>query len=46
VEDYAAAAHVAVDVLADYVAGARAGWQPVTARPDPDALARRLEVED
>jgi L-2,4-diaminobutyrate decarboxylase len=46
VEDYAAAARVAVDLLADYVAGARAGLEPVTARPDPDALGRRLDVEE
>lgn len=46
VEDYAASAHLAVDLLAGYVARARARQEPVTARPDPDALSRQLELED
>ena len=44
-EDYAASAHAAVDLLAGHVEDARAGHGPVTARPQPDALANELEVE-
>ena len=35
-DDYASAAHRTVDVVAGYVAGARAGIGPVTAQPSPD----------
>jgi L-2,4-diaminobutyrate decarboxylase len=42
--DYAAAASTAVDLLADHVAEARAGLGPATLRPDPDALAAELEL--
>jgi L-2,4-diaminobutyrate decarboxylase len=45
VDDYAPAAHVAVDLLADYVAGARAGAGPVTNPADPDEIASELELD-
>ena len=41
-DDYASAAHMAVELVADYVADARAGVGPVTAQPDPDELAAEL----
>src|SRR6266571_2911158 len=44
-DDYALAARVAVDLLAEHVREARHGLAPVTAQPDPDALASELEVE-
>jgi len=44
-DDYALAARVAVDLLAEHVKEARDGLAPVTAQPDPDALASELEVE-
>ncbi len=44
-DDYALAARVAVDLLAEHVREARDGLAPVTAQPDPDALASELEVE-
>ncbi|HZC13833.1 MAG TPA: pyridoxal-dependent decarboxylase [Thermoleophilaceae bacterium] len=43
-DDYAAAANAAVDVLADHVAEARAGFGPATVQPDPDALAAELDL--
>src|ERR1700757_384661 len=43
-DDYAGAAHIAVDLLAGYVADSRAGIGPATAQPDPDVLAERLEL--
>ena len=43
-DDYADAAHTAVDLLADHVAEARAGFGPVNARPEPDELAAELEL--
>jgi L-2,4-diaminobutyrate decarboxylase len=42
--DYAAAAHTAVELLAEHVAEARTGFGPVNARPDPDDLAEELEL--
>jgi L-2,4-diaminobutyrate decarboxylase len=44
-DDYAPAARVAVDLLAEHVKEARNGLAPVTAQPEPDALASELEVE-
>jgi L-2,4-diaminobutyrate decarboxylase len=44
-DDYAEAAHVAVELLADHVTEARAGLGPVNVQPDPDALASELELE-
>jgi L-2,4-diaminobutyrate decarboxylase len=44
-DDYSAAAHKTVELVADYVAGARAGIRPATAQPDPDELAAELELE-
>jgi L-2,4-diaminobutyrate decarboxylase len=44
-DDYARAAHLSVDVLAGYLAGARSGIGPVTTQPDPDELAAELELE-
>ena len=44
-DDYGAAAHTAVDLLARHVADARAGRAPVTAQPDPDELSAELEIE-
>src|SRR5215469_15972966 len=44
-DDYAKAAHLAVDLVARYVNGARAGVGPVTARPDPDELASDLQLD-
>ena len=44
-DDYALAARVAVDLLAEHVREARDGLAPVTAQPDPDVLASELEVE-
>ena len=43
-DDYADAAHTAVELLAEHVAEARAGLGPVNARPDPDDLAEELEL--
>jgi L-2,4-diaminobutyrate decarboxylase len=44
-DDYADAAQLAVDLVADYVARSRAGIGPVTAEPDPDELASELELD-
>ncbi len=44
-DDYAKAAHCAVELVSDYVAATRAGIGPVTTQPDPDELAARLELE-
>ena len=44
-DDYATAAHRAVELVADYVADSRAGTGPATAQPDPDELGARLELE-
>src|SRR6516162_5376116 len=44
-DDYARVAHLTVDVLAGYVAGARAGIGPVTTQPNPDELAAELELD-
>ncbi|MBV8999698.1 MAG: hypothetical protein JO304_11595 [Solirubrobacterales bacterium] len=44
-DEYANAAHTAVELVADYVADARAGVGPVTAQPDPDELAAELELD-
>ena len=44
-DDYARVAHQTVDVLAGYVAGARAGIGPVTTQPNPDELAAELELD-
>lgn len=43
-DDYAHAAHLAVELVADYVASSRAGAGPATAQPDPDELANELEL--
>src|SRR5437763_8255385 len=43
-DDYAVSARCAVDILAGYVARARAGVEPVTSQPDPDELAAELEL--
>jgi L-2,4-diaminobutyrate decarboxylase len=43
-DDYADAAHTAVDLLAEHVAEARTGLGPVNARPEPDELADELEL--
>jgi L-2,4-diaminobutyrate decarboxylase len=43
-DDYAAAAHNAVDLVAAHVADARAGHGPPTSQPDPDELAAQLEL--
>jgi L-2,4-diaminobutyrate decarboxylase len=43
-DDYADAAHTAVDLLADHVAEARTGFGPVNVRPEPDGLAEELEL--
>ena len=43
-DDYADAAHTAVELLADHVAEARAGLGPVNVRPEPDELAEELEL--
>jgi L-2,4-diaminobutyrate decarboxylase len=43
-EDYAAAAQVAVESLAGYVARSRCGAEPVTGQRPPDVLAEELEV--
>jgi L-2,4-diaminobutyrate decarboxylase len=43
-DDYAAAAHTAVELLADHVAEARGGFGPVNAQPEPDELAEELEL--
>jgi L-2,4-diaminobutyrate decarboxylase len=44
-DDYAEAAHVAVELVADYVASSRAGVVPATTRPAPDELATELELD-
>jgi L-2,4-diaminobutyrate decarboxylase len=44
-DDFASAAHVAVDLVAGHVAEARAGQGPATVQPDPDVLAAELELE-
>jgi L-2,4-diaminobutyrate decarboxylase len=43
-DDYADAARVAVELVADYVAHSRAGIGPATAQPEPDELAADLEL--
>src|ERR1700693_3939991 len=45
VDDYRLTAHTAIDLLADHVGDMRAGRGPVTAQPEPDALAAELETE-
>jgi L-2,4-diaminobutyrate decarboxylase len=44
-DDYANAAQVAVEIVADYVERSRAGEGRVTVQPDPDALASELELD-
>jgi L-2,4-diaminobutyrate decarboxylase len=44
-DDYGISAHAAVDIVAAYVAQARAGRGPVTTQPDPDELAAELELD-
>jgi L-2,4-diaminobutyrate decarboxylase len=44
-DDYAQAARVAVELVADYVGRSRAGVGAATAEPDPDALAAELELD-
>jgi L-2,4-diaminobutyrate decarboxylase len=44
-DDYAAAAHAAVELLAGHIAEARSGSGPATALPDPDELAADLDLE-
>jgi L-2,4-diaminobutyrate decarboxylase len=44
-DDYALAARVAVDLLAEHVREARDGLAPVTAQPEPAVVASELEVE-
>jgi L-2,4-diaminobutyrate decarboxylase len=44
-DDYGISARAAVDVVAEYVAQARAGRGPVTAQPEPDSLAADLELD-
>jgi L-2,4-diaminobutyrate decarboxylase len=44
-DDYAPSAHRAVDVVAEYVRESRDARQPVTVQPEPEALARELEVK-
>ncbi len=44
-DDYADVAQLTVELLAAYVAGARAGVGPVTVQPDPDELAAKLELD-
>ena len=43
-DDYARAAHLAVDLVADYVSDSRAGIGPATSQPDPDELAETLDL--
>jgi L-2,4-diaminobutyrate decarboxylase len=43
-DDYADAAHTAVELLAEHVAEARTGLGPVNVRPEPDELAEELEL--
>ena len=43
-DDYADAAHTAVELLAEHVAEARTGFGPVNVRPEPDELAEQLEL--
>jgi L-2,4-diaminobutyrate decarboxylase len=43
-DDYARAAHRAVDLVAAYVEDSRAGIGAATAQPDPDELAAELEL--
>lgn len=43
-DDYVQAAHAAVDLLAAYVDGSRAGEGPVTSQPPPDQLAGELDL--
>jgi L-2,4-diaminobutyrate decarboxylase len=43
-DDYAPAAHAAVDLVADHVATARKGHGPAIVQPDPDGLAQALEI--
>jgi L-2,4-diaminobutyrate decarboxylase len=43
-DDYADAAHTAVELLAEHVAEARSGVGPVNVRPEPDELAADLEL--
>jgi L-2,4-diaminobutyrate decarboxylase len=44
-DDYARAAHLAVDLVAGYVEDSRAGICSATAQPDPDELAAELELD-
>jgi L-2,4-diaminobutyrate decarboxylase len=44
-DDYSTAAHMTVELVAEYVANARAGVGPATAQPDPSELAAELELE-
>jgi len=43
-DDYARAAHLTVDLVADYVAQSRDGGGRVTTQPDPDELSCTLEL--
>src|SRR5262249_17799173 len=44
-DDYASVAHLTVELVAGYVARARAGVGPVTVQPDPARLAAELELD-
>ena len=43
-DDYACAAHLAVDLVAGYVSESQDGIGPATTQPDPDVLAEKLEL--
>ncbi len=43
-DDYSPAAAVAIELLSEHIAASRAGEQPATALPDPEALAAELGV--
>ena len=43
-DDYADAAHTAVELLAEHVAEARTGLGPVNVRPEPDELTEELQL--
>ncbi len=43
-DDFAPAAHEAIETLASYVAASRAGGAPPTVRPDPEQVADSLEL--